>query len=211
MIRGRWIRIALAFLLALLVNGAGLYLMIRVNKYVHASVRNAEATTSAIHLQEPPEKQRRHHIRQQVARARPRAVPMPVPNLPSSISSANLMPNIGRVDLLSDLLGQQQGWNVGFILKEEAVDDPPRITRRVVPEYPASAEDRGIEGYVVFKLQISASGKVEKVWVVKSKPPGVFEAAAERAVRHYQFSPARFRGRPVAVLCRQKIVFKLED
>ncbi|MBN2496950.1 MAG: TonB family protein [Deltaproteobacteria bacterium] len=209
--RRRWLAWLLAFLLALLVNGSGLYLIIQVNAYVHAPAKSGRATARTLVLHEPPAKKRRQRVRHHAVAARPRAVPMPVPDLPSSISAEQLMPAMGRVDLFTDMLGEQQSWDAELILKEEAVDEPPRLISRAVPEYPEAAEDRGIEGQVELKLQVSAAGRVEKVWIVKADPPGVFEASAERAARAYRFSPARFRGQPVAVLCRQKIVFKLED
>lgn len=205
----RWSRLPLAMLLALVVNSLGLYLIIQVNKYVHAPAKEAHASTNAIVFHEPPKKKTHQHVKQEVVRARPRAMLIPVPDLPSNISSEHLLAGIGSVDLLGDLIGQQQGWNAELILKEEAVDEPPRVIRRASLDYPGTAEDRGIEGYVMLKLHVSSSGRVEKVWVTKAEPPGIFEAAAEKAVRQYQFSPARFKGQPVAVLCSQKIVFKL--
>ncbi|NOZ85202.1 MAG: energy transducer TonB [Deltaproteobacteria bacterium] len=208
--RQRWARVFLSLLLAVLVNGAGMYLVIQVNKYVHTREKKSKAVTKTIVLREQHHKKHRTHVARHVSRMRNRAVPMPLPNLPSNISSEQLMPDITGVDLLGDLMGRQQGLNTELVLKEEAVDEPPRVIRRVAPDYPSTAEDRGIEGYVIMKLQVSAAGRVEKVWVEKSDPPGIFEKAATRAIRQYQFAPAKFKGQAVAVLCRQKILFKLE-
>ncbi len=208
----RTIKFALALLLALLVNGSGLYLMIQVNLFVCAPVKKTKAVAKTIHLQEPPRKKRRRHLRHHVVKTRLRTVPLPIPELPSVISSQQVgLPDMGGVDLFGELLGQPQELGTGLILREEAVDEPPRVIARAAPDYPAVAEDRGIEGYVVFKLQVSSAGRVEGVWVLEADPPGIFEAAAERAVRKYRFSPARFKGRTVPVLCRQKLIFKLED
>ena len=212
MTRRRWYRLPMAVLLALLVNGSGLYLMVQVNRFVNAPNKKTDAGHGTIQLQEPPKRKHRRQVRRQVVKLRPKSVPMAIPDLPSTISSGQLnLAGVGGVDLLDDLMGQAQGLDAELILKEEAVDEPPRIVSRVAPLYPPSAEDRGLEGYVVFKLQVSSLGVVEKAWVVASRPAGVFEVAAERAVRKYRFSPARFRGQAVAVLCRQKIVFRLED
>ncbi len=205
-------RISTSLLLALLVNGLGLYLMIQINRLVHTPAEKSRSEVKSLILQEPPKKKHRRSFQQQVVRTRPRSVPLAVPDLPSSISSEQLhLPELGAVDLFGQLLGRHQDLGADLILTEEAVDEPPRVISRVAAEYPGAAEDRGVEGHVVFKLQVSATGKVEKAWVLESDPPGVFEAAAERAVRRYRFSPARFRGRTVPVLCRHKIVFTLED
>jgi protein TonB len=212
MTRKRLFGFPLALLLSLAVNGSGLYLMIQVNLFVHAPTEKAQAAVNTIHIQEQPKKKRRRYVQRRLVQVRPRAVPLPVPDLPSSISSEQLnLAGMGAVDLFGELLGHQQDIDANLIMKEEAVDEPPRVIGRVAPEYPRLAEDRGIEGQVVFKLQVSRAGRVERVWVLKSKPPGVFEAAAEKAVRRYRFSPARFKGQAVPVLCRQRIVFKLED
>jgi len=121
------------------------------------------------------------------------------------------MPNVSEIDLLSDVIGQEHGFGTDLIFEEEQVDEPPKVVRRVAPEYPFAAENRGIEGFVILKLQVSSSGRVESVWVTDSAPVGVFENAAQKAARQYRFYPARFKGRPVAVYCRQKIVFKLQE
>lgn len=90
-----------------------------------------------------------------------------------------------------------------------AVDQPPQAISRRFPRYPAEAEARGIEGRVVLRLLIDAQGRVETARVVRAEPPGVFEAAAQAAVRSWRFTPARDGGKAVPVWAQQTLRFDL--
>ncbi|MCK5690223.1 energy transducer TonB, partial [Myxococcota bacterium] len=134
------------------------------------------------------------------------------PLLPSSLSAEALgLVALSEDALSSDLLGEGIQLGADLVLQEEAADDPPQIIHSVAPRYPAFAEDRGIEGMVLMRLKISASGELEDLRFIKSEPPGVFDAEAERAVRAWRFKPAFYQGQPVAVLMKQKLVFRLGD
>ena len=88
-------------------------------------------------------------------------------------------------------------------------DHPARVLRRGQPRYPSWARNKGIEGFVVLRLFVGAEGTVSKVEVIRSQPPGVFDAAALRAARSYRFAPARKRGRRVKATLVQRMVFRL--
>ena len=75
--------------------------------------------------------------------------------------------------------------------------------------YPKTAGSRGVEGYVVLSLLISATGEIEKVQVLESSPSGVFEDAALQGVRNWRFEPAQYQGRNVKVWARQRVRFDL--
>ena len=201
-----------ALLLALAVNATSLLVVVEVNEHVRPRRREPQAEVRSIALSEPPKRRHRRKPTRQPLRVRPRAVPLPVPDLPAAVSAGSLsLAGVGPADLFGELPGEEADLDADLVLREEAVDEPPRVVSRVAPEYPAAAERQGVEGHVVLRLRVSASGFVEQVRVVGAEPPGVFEAAAERAVRRYRFLPARYRGQPVAVLCRQKLIFRLED
>ncbi len=208
--RGGARRLLRAALLSLLVNGVLLALVAELNRHVKAHVGRARPAEEAIHFQPPPRKKQPRRVRQKVIKSRPRAVPLPIPDLPSRVFTAAVPPEVGEVDMSADLVGYAGDWDAALVLREEAVDEPPRVISRVSPEYPPMAEERGIEGWVVVKLQVSTSGRVRSVRVVSAEPPGVFETAAERAARQYRFAAARFKGQPVQVVCRQRISFRLE-
>lgn len=50
------------------------------------------------------------------------------------------------------------------------------------------------EGSVVLRLLISTSGEVDEVAVLRSTPPGLFEASALQAFAKAKFSPGYFLG-----------------
>ncbi|MCY4011198.1 MAG: TonB family protein [Gammaproteobacteria bacterium] len=80
------------------------------------------------------------------------------------------------------------------------------------PEYPQRALARGVEGWVLVSFTIAASGVVADPVVVDADPPGVFDAAALRAVMRYRYRPQIVAGVPTAtpgMLLR--IHFELED
>ena len=80
------------------------------------------------------------------------------------------------------------------------------------PEYPQRALARGIEGWVLVSFMIAATGTVADPMVVDANPPGVFDAAALRAVMRYRYRPQIVAGVPTptpGMLLR--IYFELED
>jgi protein TonB len=94
----------------------------------------------------------------------------------------------------------------------DVVDEPPRVTRRVLPEYPSRAELMGVtEGHVLIEIVVSAEGRVESVEVVEASPAGFFESVTLAAVRQWSFTPAIFRGRAVPVRARTEVTFTLEE
>lgn len=81
-----------------------------------------------------------------------------------------------------------------------------------VPEYPQRALARGVEGWVLVSFTIAATGAVADPMVVDANPPGIFDAAALRAVMRYRYRPQIVAGVPAptpGMLLR--IYFELED
>ena len=65
------------------------------------------------------------------------------------------------------------------------------------PRYPAYAAANGIEGYACFIFTIKADGSVADPKVYDSKPEGVFEVEATRAISKWKFRPSKVDGVPV--------------
>jgi protein TonB len=88
-----------------------------------------------------------------------------------------------------------------------AVEDKPEITKRVLPTYPEVARRSGIEGTTLVRVLISAEGKVLKAEVLRGKT--IFHRSALKAVRQYEFAPARQNDKPVPVWMALPIRFRL--
>ena len=62
--------------------------------------------------------------------------------------------------------------------------------KRIEPAYPKKAIKENLEGYVVFKFDITESGETDNIEVVKSSPKGVFDKSAMIAFKQWQYKPA---------------------
>lgn len=80
---------------------------------------------------------------------------------------------------------------------------------RVPPQYPFRAQRRGIEGWVKVSLLITEQGTVQDVVVLESKPEGIFDQAAAKAVMKWKFKPRIQDGKAVPVRAEQVVNFKL--
>ena len=84
------------------------------------------------------------------------------------------------------------------------------IVRRVNPEYPASAERKGIEGFVDLKFVITVTGEVKDVVVTNAEPQGVFDDAATRAIKRWKFKPTQIDGAPHEQLVALRLRFTIQ-
>jgi protein TonB len=92
-----------------------------------------------------------------------------------------------------------------------AVDvKPAKILKRVAPVAPTSVSARA-GGFVVVKYTIAENGRVTDVEVLESSPTGVFDGAAQTAVRKWTFEPRREDGVAVASTARARLVFEPAD
>lgn len=68
---------------------------------------------------------------------------------------------------------------------------------RIEPEYPESAKDRGIEGWITFSFTVAKDGSVKDVAILDAQPPRVWDSATRRAVSSWKYQPAIKDGKPV--------------
>lgn len=68
---------------------------------------------------------------------------------------------------------------------------------RPPPIYPASAAQRGLEGWVRLQFDITQTGSVDNVLIVEEEPTGVFGRAATKALNRWRYKPEIIGGRPV--------------
>lgn len=103
-------------------------------------------------------------------------------------------------DLLDDIIEDT-------VMSEGSVDSKPKVSARGAMEYPESAAEDGIKGYVVVNLLVAKDGSVELAKIIESQPEGVFDNTVLNGVRAWRFTPARYKGKPVKVWAKQKISF----
>ena len=84
---------------------------------------------------------------------------------------------------------------------------PPQPLHVFAPRYPAAALADHQQGTVTVTFTVRPDGGTTNIRIVSSKPPGVFDAAARTAVRHWLFDPATANGIPVAGQVSQTLVF----
>jgi len=83
---------------------------------------------------------------------------------------------------------------------------PAKILKRVTPVAPGNIPAK-TKGYVVVKFSIGTNGRVSNLEVVESQPAGVFDDAAQDAVRKWTYEPRKENGVAVESSARAKLVF----
>jgi protein TonB len=81
---------------------------------------------------------------------------------------------------------------------------------RVEPQYPMSAKQRGVEGWVELRFTITKAGTVTDIVVTAANPGTIFNRAAVRAVSKWKYNPKIKNGTAVdRPGVRQRIKFEL--
>ena len=92
-----------------------------------------------------------------------------------------------------------------------AVQEEPKIIKKIEPVYPELARQAGVEGKVVLAILVDKEGKVREVKVAKSSGANVgFEDEAVNAAKQWIFKPAIQNNKPVAVWTYQPVIFRLK-
>ncbi|MBU2700290.1 protein TonB [Sporomusaceae bacterium BoRhaA] len=88
----------------------------------------------------------------------------------------------------------------------------PGILSQVTPTYPESARRQGVQGTVLLKIQILASGRPGFVSVYRSSGDDSLDDAAVEAVQQWRFIPAEDRSTGEAITCvtTLPVVFRLD-
>jgi protein TonB len=60
---------------------------------------------------------------------------------------------------------------------------------RVNPLYPARAQARGVQGWVLVEFTVTKQGTTANIVVLEADPKGYFEQAATNAVKKYRYKP----------------------
>jgi protein TonB len=81
---------------------------------------------------------------------------------------------------------------------------------RVEPQYPMSAKQRGVEGWVELRFTITKAGTVANIVVTASNPGTIFNKSAVNAVSKWKYNPKVKNGTAVdRPGVRQRIKFEL--
>jgi len=84
-------------------------------------------------------------------------------------------------------LGVSMAGGTGIGVASADSDVAPLV--RVLPVYPARAQERGIEGYVIVEFSIAPDGTVKDAVVLESEPAKIFDRAALRAIAKWKYKP----------------------
>lgn len=105
--------------------------------------------------------------------------------------------------------GSGLGDAASLVQEKTSVDRNARVVFRGPLDYPNEARAKGVTGEVLLRVRVGPGGAVEEIQVAKAEPGGIFEEAAQRAVRSWRFEPAFVKGKTVASWISQKIRFEM--
>jgi len=87
---------------------------------------------------------------------------------------------------ISSLTGAKIDVNIGLIDANTL-----RTISKVYPKFPRRAKLQRKEGFVQVQFQIDLNGYVHNPIITKSKPKGLFEKSALRAIKKWRFKPIK--------------------
>ena len=89
----------------------------------------------------------------------------------------------------------------------EVVVAPVPLDGNQRPAFPEEARKKGLQGDVILKVRISATGEVIDVQLIRGAEP--FASVAIAAVRTWRYRPALVDGKPSAFTRRVQIPFRI--
>jgi protein TonB len=84
------------------------------------------------------------------------------------------------------------------------------LTHYVPPEFPSSARERSMSGWVDVQFMVMTDGSVSDISVVGADPAGQFEPSATDAVRKWKYRPVLRDGKPINQRAKVRVRFALE-
>jgi protein TonB len=200
--RAKWAWISLA------VGGLGLIALLLVLNGL-SQLKNDKAVSVTQFDVKSQQKKKRKVVKKTIKKKPKKVVKkLAPPKLSSMLRGSNFGLSLYQMDADSfsdSLLGNVKE----TVMTGDTVDQLPEVSSRPPLEFPKQALAQKISGYVLVKLLVDPLGKVKKVKLEQAEPEGIFESVALAAVREWEFEPAQYKGRPVAVWIEQKIRFDL--
>jgi protein TonB len=202
-------KLMLAFLCSIIVTGSIFAVMNGMVSSDGAQNNNQGEQTVIDFIRLKQDSESRIKQRDKKEPPRPKKPPMP----PEQAAQQNTpmkqiamrMPNISPDLSLANrsLLGDAQigmGFGDGDVI--------PLV--RMPAQYPNKAKRRNIEGFVKARLEVNIQGTVDSVEIINSKPRGIFERSAIRALYKYKFKPQIIDGKPQPQSVTQTLEYTLD-
>jgi protein TonB len=133
--------------------------------------------------------------------------PPPPPELQMSQTDA---PDTDAMAIAAPDLGAGPDLGMGPNMGAPSDSDSVPLVR-VPPQYPIRAAERGIEGWVVLRFTITATGTVENPVVLDANPKRIFDRSAIRALKKWKYRPRIVDGVAVNRVEEVKLSFDLDD
>ncbi|NOH71773.1 TonB family protein [Vibrio pectenicida] len=126
-----------------------------------------------------------------------------MPKLPEQMPVSSVNNNITSVsDTLKPALGLDTSIDGLAISAPEfgdfGIQQQAMPIYRVEPRYPAKAEKRKVEGYVLIRFTIDPTGKPVDIQVQKSQPKYMFDREAIYAIKKWKYQPKIVDGKSVS-------------
>ena len=111
-------------------------------------------------------------------------------------------------NLVGDMLYRIVGELVEPVVRAAGDVKPPKLVRRIEPDYPEIARLARVEGVVILEATTDVFGRVTGVRVLRSLP--LLDVAAVDAVRQWVYEPMVVNGRPRPVAFTVTVRFVLK-
>jgi protein TonB len=198
------IRLPIAFVFGLLFTGGVFWgLWLAIHGPLGAIELKPAVRIEFTRLRQDTEAQRQQE--EKVTRERPPQTP----DLPQISASSSSAPgdSVSMLTPTVDTSGAMQKMSISAGSDRDIV---PLV--RIPPDYPARAQQRGIEGWVLVEFTITPSGTVQDPKVLDADPKGMFDDAALKSIARWKYNPKVENGvaverRGIRVVLR----FDLED
>ncbi|WP_421789815.1 energy transducer TonB [Hyphobacterium sp.] len=121
-----------------------------------------------------------------------RAIPLLLAFAVSACAAVTAVPGGGRLDPRDEPFFPTQPFptpaNVERLIGPEDCQGAQLAAREFsLPDYPARAWVRGIQGWAIVRFHVYDTGRTHRVRVEESVPAGFFESAAENSVEDWRF------------------------
>jgi len=153
----------------------------------------------------PPKPQEIDRPQTEVTNIAERAASLPAQM--SSLAISSLLAEGGAgVAIGRTLVGGGSASDLGVMMADDLIP-----LSMLPPQYPPSARQRQIEGWVDVIFTVNERGLVSDAYVVDSEPEEIFDRAATDAAMRWRFRPVAEDGKPTTVFRRIRINFSLQQ